>query len=86
MASSNQRHLFNGGKSCFFIILTVPQEEDDVLRLVNIRLNIQGSVKSLPPFVVPVAGLELFVYKQEKYNMMVSSTIRRGLIKRAFTF
>lgn len=52
-----------------FLRLTIPQEKDEVLSLVEIRLNIQGSVKSLPPFVVPVSGMELFLYKQEKVNL-----------------
>lgn len=60
-----------------FLRLTVPQEEDDVLGLVDIRLNIQGSVKSLPCFVVPVAGMELFFCEREKdivYDMTLSHT------------
>lgn len=49
--------------------LTVPQEEDSVLGFVEIRLNIQGSVKSLLPFVVPIAGMKLFLYKQEQNTL-----------------
>ncbi len=41
--------------------LTVPNEEDGVLGLVDIRLNIHGSVKGLLPFVVPIAGIKLLL-------------------------
>lgn len=60
--------------------LTVPQEEDEVLGLVEIRLNIQGSVKSLPPFVVPVAGMQLFLFGEERDSERVSSKSRSGLL------
>lgn len=49
-------------RTSLFLRLTVPQEEDEVLGHADIRLIIQGSEKSLLRFVVPVAGMELFLY------------------------
>lgn len=56
---------------------TVPQKEDSVLGLVKIGLDIQGGVKCLLCFVIPVVGTELLPCKQKnnskKYNSNTDS-------------
>lgn len=61
-------------RTSLFLRLTVPQEEDEVLGHADIRLIIQGSEKSLLRFVVPVAGMELFLYWKEDIMTVVFTT------------
>lgn len=71
-----QRNTVDDGKAHFHR-LTIPEEEDKVLGLADIRLNIQGRVKSLLPFVVPVISMELIFCQQEnRHHVTVKSTQR----------
>lgn len=69
-----KRQLINTSKrnrvNCRELIfqLTVSQKEDGVLGFVDLWLNSNGIVKCLFPFVLPVAGMELFLYQHQKHN------------------